>query len=312
MAELGEKWKAWVERFWWLRGAAAAIAVAGTVPSFLDLKSYQFLRMFHALIVGWNKLAEQIGAWIGELVSVPPISATIVNIAIFFFSVGVPAAVAHWGAAKKAREEANEVLKKANERQQQISEIICQWAVKKNDYISQIKKFRNTLDLYKAETQKSSVKGIGDPRKIEQNIQNLEQEYSSVDSDLDSMQKYIIKTQRNVRILRFIFYRRGSIAVLIACLAPYYYWSLNNTWLKLQEPKISLVYLLLLLSFASCAFGIAYAIYFACKKLKGFRRGVVYVFSFLVIMEAMYLLNVGGGALNEWACETLEIPDDEC
>ena len=85
MAEQGEKWTAWVERFWWLRGAAAAMAVAAVLPEHMDLERYEFLRAFHAMIVGWNTLSAQIGSVIGEFLYFPDIAAAEVNTGIFFF-----------------------------------------------------------------------------------------------------------------------------------------------------------------------------------------------------------------------------------
>lgn len=41
-------------------------------------------------------------------------------------------------------------------------------------------------------------------------------------------------------------------------------------------------------------------------------RGGVYVFCFIVAVEILYLLKVGGGSVNSFACGILEMPESEC
>ncbi len=67
MVEFEETWKSWFRRFWWLRGVTAALALTALAPTFIDLSRYEFLRAFHAVIVGWNLVTEKLGEIIGEI-----------------------------------------------------------------------------------------------------------------------------------------------------------------------------------------------------------------------------------------------------
>ncbi len=92
--DMGEIWKELVKQFWFLRGIAAAITLAEVVPRITDLSRFEFLRAFHALLVGWREVAGWIGSALGKLPLIPHISADVVNGAVFTASVGVPAGFA--------------------------------------------------------------------------------------------------------------------------------------------------------------------------------------------------------------------------
>ena len=94
MSDLGANWKDWVRRFWWLRGVAAAITLAAIAPNYLNLSRYEFLRALHAIIVGWNMVAEILGDFIGKILFLPELSAATVNTAIFTLSVVIPTFIA--------------------------------------------------------------------------------------------------------------------------------------------------------------------------------------------------------------------------
>jgi len=79
-----------VERFWVLRGVAAAIAVMEGFDKFTSLDKYEFLRAFHALLVGWNRVAAFVGRMIGYLPFLPHYSANEVNALLFASTVGIP------------------------------------------------------------------------------------------------------------------------------------------------------------------------------------------------------------------------------
>jgi hypothetical protein len=83
--------------FWFARGALAACTVASIVPNFLDLTRWEFLRAFHALVVGWRSVAGALGRLIGELPFMPPLSAMTVNMLVLLGAVGFPGA---WGVLK--------------------------------------------------------------------------------------------------------------------------------------------------------------------------------------------------------------------
>lgn len=46
--------------------------------------------------------------------------------------------------------------------------------------------------------------------------------------------------------------------------------------------------------------------------IKGLGKGILIALSFMMTLELLYLINIGGGFLNSWACEVLEIPVGEC
>lgn len=91
---IDDKVKAWLTRFWFLRGVLAALVVLAPVAAALDISRYEFLRFTHAVFVGWDKIAGWLGGVIGLVPFIPHLSAIHVNALIFFLSVGAPAAMA--------------------------------------------------------------------------------------------------------------------------------------------------------------------------------------------------------------------------
>lgn len=87
MSYFGEIWKGRVRRFWWLRGVAGAVTLTALVPNIVDLSRYEFLRAFHALIVGWNVVAARLGYIIGKIPFVPELSGEVIS--TFFFSLSI-------------------------------------------------------------------------------------------------------------------------------------------------------------------------------------------------------------------------------
>ena len=239
MSDLGDKWKDWVVRFWWLRGAAAAMAVVAILPQHMNLERYEFLRALHAIIVGWNTIANQIGKIIGEILFVPYIKAAEVNTCILFFSIIVPIMYAFF---KPGRSIAYEF-------------------------------FGGTPEILK------------DLRKSEVNMTPV----------------YIVFW--GVRFCGLIICF-GMTFVFWMYSTPEHSWYTNNTresdvfggFLFFIVPSISLIIFF----------------YFAIKIIRGFGRGIVYAFSFIIVIEVLYFLPITGGYLNTWSCEVLEIPADEC
>jgi hypothetical protein len=92
---LKETWKYLVGRFWWLRGAAAALTLTALVPEFVNLSRYEFLRALHAVIVGWHVVAEKLSYLIGQIPYLPRISADVVSTIIFSATVCIPLIFAH-------------------------------------------------------------------------------------------------------------------------------------------------------------------------------------------------------------------------
>lgn len=88
--------KKWAERFWIIRGIATAFLLLALVPEFTSLEKYEFLRGFHATIIGWNYVAGAIGDAIGKLPILPHLESSTVNTILFAISFGLPSAlVAH-------------------------------------------------------------------------------------------------------------------------------------------------------------------------------------------------------------------------
>ena len=94
MSDPGEIWKSWIQRFWWLRGVAGAMTVAALVPSFVDLSRYEFLRAFHAIIVGWDLVAAELGRLIGRVPFFPNIDSDAVNTIVFVLAFVFPVSIA--------------------------------------------------------------------------------------------------------------------------------------------------------------------------------------------------------------------------
>lgn len=89
---LGERLKAWFDHFWFLRGVAAAWFISTAIPNLVDMDRYEALRVLHAAIVGWNRVAAGIGDLVGRLPLLPHLSANAVNAFFFASTVGGPAA----------------------------------------------------------------------------------------------------------------------------------------------------------------------------------------------------------------------------
>lgn len=89
-----DRLKALAGRFWWLRGAAAAITLSAVVPNFIELGRFQYLLGIHLLIVAWGEVASRVGTLIGRLPFVPPLSSELVSSLVFTFSIVLPASAA--------------------------------------------------------------------------------------------------------------------------------------------------------------------------------------------------------------------------
>ena len=232
MAALAERWKAWAERIWWIRGAAAGMAMLGAIPEFMDLSEFEFVRAFHAIVVGWNKLAALFGDWLGTLFGVSPLSHRVINASLFGLSFGLPAASAAlmpWWRKKRAGDGGKPLLCRDNHRPILLSS--C----------------------------------------------------------------FVVSTA--------------------ACFGLIYYLAISLPRLA-GAPQAVFVYVLLaalvlfFMVMLARVFGLE--LHEALKHLKGFRRGSVYVFCFIVVVEILYLLKVGGGSVNAFACGLLEMPESEC
>lgn len=54
-AEKGE-WVGWIKKFWFLRGAVAAITLSTLIPKYTSISYLEFLRVFNVLIIAWNQI----------------------------------------------------------------------------------------------------------------------------------------------------------------------------------------------------------------------------------------------------------------
>lgn len=86
-------WDGWVERFWFLRGVAAALVLLQLIPEFIDLSRWELLRAFHAMLIGWNRVASAIGDLLELLPFVVEVEAKWVNFALFAGAVSFPVAM---------------------------------------------------------------------------------------------------------------------------------------------------------------------------------------------------------------------------
>lgn len=93
---LPEAWAEWTKRFWWLRGVASAFAVTAIAVQGLSWDQFKFLRAVHALLAGWNHVAGVVGAYVGQLLRLPDISAAGVNALIITVSVVIPSELAYY------------------------------------------------------------------------------------------------------------------------------------------------------------------------------------------------------------------------
>jgi hypothetical protein len=93
-SDFTDKLKALAGRFWWLRGAAAAVTLSAVVPNFIELGRFQYLLGIHLLIVAWSEVASRIGTLVGRLPFVPPLSSEVVSSFVFALSIALPASAA--------------------------------------------------------------------------------------------------------------------------------------------------------------------------------------------------------------------------
>jgi hypothetical protein len=89
-ASWGETWKPWVERFWFLRGIAAAIALSLFASTFTDPSRVEFLRPVHALLLAWSDAAAWLGRLIGMAPWLPDLSGDVVAALVLAASLGAP------------------------------------------------------------------------------------------------------------------------------------------------------------------------------------------------------------------------------
>ena len=232
MAALAERWKVWAERIWWIRGAAAGMAMLGAIPEFMDLSEFEFVRAFHAIIVGWNKLAALFGDWLGRLFGFSPISHRVINASLFGLSFGLPAASAAlmpWWRQRRAGDGGKPLLCRDNHRPIALSSCFV----------------------------------------------------VSTAACFGLIYYLVVSLPKLAGVPQAVF-----VYVLLAALALFFMAMLARVFgLELRE---------------------------ALKHLKGVRRGGVYVFCFIVAVEILYLLKVGGGSVNDFACGLLEMPKSEC
>jgi hypothetical protein len=89
-------WSGWVERFWFVRGVAAAVLLVGLVPEFTSLTRFEFLKGAYALVVGWRHVAAWVGSLIGLLPVIPELDPETVGALLFTASVGAPSCYYMW------------------------------------------------------------------------------------------------------------------------------------------------------------------------------------------------------------------------
>mgnify|MGYP001286133711 CR=1 FL=1 len=87
-------WTSIWRRFWFLRGVVAAITIAALVPELTDLSRYEWLRAFHAFVVGWNLVASHIGKLLDWIPLLPELSAAEVNALLLLAAFGIPSSIA--------------------------------------------------------------------------------------------------------------------------------------------------------------------------------------------------------------------------
>jgi len=80
------------EWFWFIRGSLSAITIVGLIPTLFDFSRFEFLRFIHAVIVGWNQVANCIGKLIGQLPYIPEIPNRTVHLVILI-SIFLSAAI---------------------------------------------------------------------------------------------------------------------------------------------------------------------------------------------------------------------------
>lgn len=84
---------AW-DAVWWLRGVTLAFFITNLVTGQLSLlQRVEFLRLTHAIMVLWGKLATEFGLWIGKIPWVPVFDEPQVNSFIVCIAIVLPPAV---------------------------------------------------------------------------------------------------------------------------------------------------------------------------------------------------------------------------
>ena len=67
---------------WYARGVTCAIALTGMIETVTSVGRNQFLRGIHAVAVGWNKIASEIGSFVGKIPFIPEYSSLSINVLI--------------------------------------------------------------------------------------------------------------------------------------------------------------------------------------------------------------------------------------
>lgn len=96
MAELEKNsWQKFENKFWFLRGFIAATSLSALIPEITDLSRFEFLRIFHALVVGWNIWMGAIGDLIGRLPLIQPLPPSTIN-SLIILGMLIPALMGFW------------------------------------------------------------------------------------------------------------------------------------------------------------------------------------------------------------------------
>ena len=77
-------WESKLLKLWFIRGIMTAFPLLILLTKFTSISKFDYLRGFHALIFGWNKIISHIGSLIGKLPYVPDISPNVINGLILF------------------------------------------------------------------------------------------------------------------------------------------------------------------------------------------------------------------------------------
>lgn len=115
-------WTNTILKYWYVRGFFAAIAISETVPSFIDIERYDFLRAFHSIIVGWQKIIGSISDLFQSVKFLPDLSPAAVSTVIFFLTYSAPLSLFTFQACKSLVTEMME-----DETEYPISTILSFW-----------------------------------------------------------------------------------------------------------------------------------------------------------------------------------------